>query len=545
MAHAPAPLSARYFGDRRCRSIWQWQLILAFTTVTIAVGVALLTPGMFADWSFSVGMFAIIVITIVSLAMPWHRISTSAVVVVPMLDAVAIGLLDSGSDPPLSFLWVFPVAWVASYYSVIALVGMLSLVGALELLQLLRTGITAEPTISAIVLLITLGFVGMIMSVGTKRNRSSRRLLRAQSARIGTALRRVTEQSARTQRFIDSVDIGVARVGRDGVVTVSNRAFHDVYALNASPQFQPTGAVEYYSRRGRPVPLTDTTIARASRGELFADEQVWLFGIDGKWRALKTSTRQVDESSSTDGGVLLLVEDVSLKVDPRMGDQATKRHLSHELRNPLTAILGHVDLLLESRSLNTDEQRQLEVIERAGSRMQRLIDDALAPASTLNEDAYQDFDLTDITRASIEGFTPVAGAEGVTLKVRLDAALPMGGDEFRLRQVVDNVIGNAIKYAQRGGTVTIRSTLGAHGERVLVVTDTGIGISPEDLPHVFQPEFRTQLAREHGIPGTGLGLGISRDIVRDHGGSLEIASQLGQGSEVTLVFPTLRERIVR
>lgn len=536
-ARAPASSSVRYFGDSRCRSIWQWQLILAFTTVTIGVGVALLTPGMLADWSFSVGMFAIIVITVVSLAISWHAISTSVVVVVPLLDALAIGLLGSGA--PFSFLWVFPVAWVASYYSVVVLVGMLTLISALALVRLFSSGLTPEPAISMIVLLITLGFVGMIMSVGTKRNRSTRRLLQAQSARIGTALRRVTEQKVRNQRFIDSVEIGMARVGRDGVIDVSNRAFHDIYSLDASPQFQPTGAVEYYSRRGRPVPLTETTIARAARGELFAQERVWLFGIDGRWRALKTSTRPVD-----DGGVLLLVEDVSVKVDPRTSDQATKRNLSHELRNPLTAVLGHIDLLLEDQELSAAGRRQLEVVERAGSRMQRLIDDALAPASP-DEDVDLEFDLTDVARASIEGFMPVAETAGVTMKVRLNEMLPMRGDEFRLRQVVDNVIGNAIKYAQRGGTVTIRSVRRDEGEVALVVTDTGIGISPEDLPHVFEPEFRTQLAREQGIPGTGLGLGISRDIVRDHDGRFEITSQLGHGTEVTLVFRSLRERITR
>ncbi|MEW1976685.1 HAMP domain-containing sensor histidine kinase [Microbacterium profundi] len=543
-ANAPAPSSVRYFGDSRCRSIWQWQLILAFTTVTIAVGIALLTPGMFADWGFSLGMSAIIVITIVTLAVPWHLLASYAVLVVPILDALAIGLLESQAHPPLSFLWVFPVAWVASYYSVVVLVGMLALVSALTLLRLFGAGLTPESTISMIVLLITLGFVGMIMAVGTKRNRSTRRLLLAQSARIGIALRRVTEEKARNQQFIDSVDIGVARVRRDGVVDVSNRAFRELYALDATTQFRPTGAVEYHSRRGKPIPLAETTIARASRGELFTDERVWLFSIDGTWRALKVST-QVDDDDSSEGRVLLLAEDVSTKVDARAGDQATRRTLSHELRNPLTAILGHVDILLEAPELSTERRHHLEVVERAGTRMQRLIDEALAPASHPNEDVDLEFDLTDIARASIEGFSPVAEAEGVTLKVHVDKALPMRGDEFRLRQVVDNVIGNAIKYAQRGGTVNIHSALRAQGEVALIVADSGIGISAEDLPHVFEPEFRTQLAREEGIPGTGLGLGISRNIVCDHGGVFELASELGQGTEVTLAFPSIPERMLR
>ncbi|KDA04900.1 hypothetical protein DC31_02065 [Microbacterium sp. CH12i] len=540
-ARISAPSAIRYFGDSRCRSIWQWQLILAFTTVAVAAGIALLTPQLLADWRVSAGILTIIVASVICLAVPWHKVGPGAVLVLPVVDALAIGLLDLATNPPISFLWVFPVAWVASYYSTTVLVSMMTLIAGLALFRVFDLGLTPREMIRMMVLLVTLGFVGVIMSVGSERSRSTRRLLQAQSGRIANALRRVTEQKTRNQRLIDSLDIGIAQVSAGGAIEVSNRAFHALYALGSSAQFRPTSAVEYQSRRGQPIALTNTTIARASRGELFTDELVWLFGLDGEWRALRTSTLQIDDSARTKDAVLLLVEDVSTKVDARAGEQATRRNLSHELRNPLTAILGHVDLLLEHDEFSESMRRQLQVVERAGERMQRLIDDALSTASHPGEDADLDFDLADLTRSSIEGFTPVAGTDGVTLKVRLDEALPLCGDAFRLRQVVDNVIGNAIKYAQRGGTVTIRSAR-RDDAMTLVVTDTGIGISEEDLPHVFEPEFRTQLAREQGIPGTGLGLGIARDIVLDQGGRLEIASELGQGTAVTLVLPTRQDR---
>lgn len=174
--------------------------------------------------------------------------------------------------------------------------------------------------------------------------------------------------------------------------------------------------------------------------------------------------------------------------------------------------------------------------------MERLIDEGLGTASVAYDDADLEFDLADIARASLEGFAPMAEAEGVTLKVYLDEVLPLCADAFRLRQVVDNLIGNAVKYAQRGGTVTVRSLHPDDGDVALVITDTGIGISEEDLPHIFEAEFRTQLARERGIPGTGLGLGISRRIVIDQGGRLNITSELGQGTEVTLALPSRLER---
>ena len=534
--------SVRYYGDSRCRSIWQWQLVLAVTTVTIAAGVAFLTPVLFQDWRFSAGLVMIVVVTSICLGIPWHRVGASGVIVVPVLDAIAVGLLDSKANPLLAILWVFPVAWVASYYSPYALIGMLALVGGSSLLRLFADGAEPQDTINVVILLITLGFVGVIMLVGSSRSRASKRLLQAQSSRIGHALRRVTEQKSRNRQLLDSLDIGIARVKPGGVIEVSNHAFHTLYALDVSPAFRPTSAVEYRARRGAPIPLSETSIARAARGELFSDELIWLFGLDGQWRALKASTRVIEEDRHASDGLLLLIEDVSTQVDPRANQEQTRRTISHELRNPLTAILGHVDLLLERDDVSETMRRQLEVVERAGDRMERLIDEALVTTPHTAEHDAVEFDLADVAHASIEGFAPVAEAQGVSLKVSLDETLPLRGDAFRLRQVVDNVIGNAIKYAQRGGAVTILATHRDENEVALVVTDTGIGISAEDLPHIFEPEFRAQLARERGIPGTGLGLGISRAIVTEQGGRLDVTSELGQGTEVALVLPSPSER---
>ncbi|MGF2948843.1 sensor histidine kinase [Microbacterium alcoholitolerans] len=540
-SRASSSPALHYFGDTRCRSIWQWQLILAFTVVVIVVGVALLTPARLADARFALGVFAVIAISVVALAVPWHRIGATGVLVLPVLDSFAIALIAAGDTAAATFLWVFPVAWVASYYSTGVLIGLLSLLGVLRLINLFALGLTVETTINVLILLITLGFVGVIMSVGTERNRSSRRLLSAQSDRLGHALQRVNDQGARNRRLLDSLDIGIARVGGGGLIEISNDAFHTIFALDAAARFHPSRAVEYRTRRGEPVPSDQTAIARASRGELFSDEIVWLFGLDGQWRAVKTSTKAIDHGMVTDDGLLLIVEDVTELADPRAGEDARRRTISHELRNPLTAILGHIDLLLEREDLADSARTQLEVVEHAGSRMQRLIDDALAISRERQDDAAVDFDLADIARASLEGFAPAAESAGVTVDVVLDETLCVRGDAFRLRQVVDNIVGNAIKYAQRGGHVSVWGSRPTDGEIALRVSDTGIGISEEDLPRIFDREFRTELARERGIPGTGLGLSISRDIVAAEGGRLEVQSELGQGTEVTVVLSAVSE----
>src|SRR5690606_33442608 len=149
---------------------------------------------------------------------------------------------------------------------------------------------------------------------------------------------------------------------------------------------------------------------------------------------------------------------------------------------PLTAVLGHVDLLLESSDLNDSARKKAEVIEHAAERMQVLIDRALAAEGPNYDEGDIAFDLAESARDSIDAFAPLAHDNKIRLIVTLDEPLPMSGDVFRIRQVIDNIVSNAIKYSQRGGTVTIRG-LRIDDQRVgLEVTDTGIGISPEDLP---------------------------------------------------------------
>lgn len=173
--------------------------------------------------------------------------------------------------------------------------------------------------------------------------------------------------------------------------------------------------------------------------------------------------------------------------------------------------------------------------------MQQLIEQVLAAPGERAEEAGVDFDLADIARASLDAFAPAADSGGVTVEAYLDERLCLHGDAFRLRQVVDNVLGNAIKYAQRGGRVTLRGSRSTRGEAALRIADTGIGIGKEDLPHIFEREFRTQVARDSGIPGTGLGLNISRDIIVAQGGRIDVESNLGQGTVVTVALPLLND----
>jgi len=107
--------------------------------------------------------------------------------------------------------------------------------------------------------------------------------------------------------------------------------------------------------------------------------------------------------------------------------------------------------------------------------------------------------------------------------------------------VMDNLLSNSVKYTPVGGAIGMNLAVAADGRAEMTITDTGLGIAPDELPHLFDPYFRADEARHSGIPGTGLGMSIVRDIVTAHGGTIEVASRPGAGTTVTMRFPRRRE----
>ena len=521
------------------RSVWQWQLVLACSVGVIATVIAMFVPETYEDPRFVVSLPLILGLTAVALAVPWHHTHRRLALVLPLVDILAIALMDVGSEHPIAFLWMLPIAWIATHFSARVLIFTLVFTATLMIGILCINGLSIDGAINVVVTMVGLGFVAITVAMGAMRNRASKHMLRMQAKRINSALDRVNDQRARNRRVLDSLDVGIARVGSEGVLEAANEAFHTIYSID-EPHLHGSSVVEYRERRGEAIPWSENSINRAARGELFANELVWIFDRDGEWRVITTTTRKIDGSNAADG-TLLLVEDVTETLDPPAVHDAAMRTISHELRNPLTAIIGHVDLLLDRSDLSDGARRQMEVVDRASGRLEEIIDRQLASAGPMHEDCDLAYDLARTAAASVEAFGPAAQAEGVTIDLRLDGPLDVMGDAFRMRQVVDNLLSNAIKYTLRGGSVTVRGSRPTPTHVALEFIDTGIGIAADDIPRIFEADFRTDLARQSGRPGTGLGLGISREIVQQQHGELTITSALGQGTTVTLALPSWSE----
>jgi PAS domain S-box-containing protein len=210
--------------------------------------------------------------------------------------------------------------------------------------------------------------------------------------------------------------------------------------------------------------------------------------------------------------------------------------VSHELRTPLNAIVGWTHILKIDQGEN--RARAVEAIERNAFVQTRLIDDLL-DVSRMTKGQFtltvSTIDLRTVVQAALVTIGPAAAAKGVTIQVRSTDDVRIRGDEARLQQVAWNLLSNAVKFTPKGGHVTIDlSRLGTRAQ--LRVTDTGEGIDPTFLPHVFEP-FRQGQSRSTRL-GLGLGLAIVRQIVELHGGSVLATSDGPQrGSSFTVVLP--------
>ena len=210
--------------------------------------------------------------------------------------------------------------------------------------------------------------------------------------------------------------------------------------------------------------------------------------------------------------------------------------IAHDLRTPLTVLTGYLEALRDG--VLSPSTERFEVLHTEAQQLQRLVTDlrtlSLMDAGELdlNRQQVEPGSLLEQVAAS---YAHQAEAQGVTLRVQHDALPSLNVDRERLLQVLGNLVSNALRYTPQGGLVTLEAAP-ANGYTTLRVTDTGDGINPEHLPHIFERFYRADSAREG--ESSGLGLAIARSIVEAHGGSIQAASTPGAGTSFTISLPT-------
>ncbi len=247
--------------------------------------------------------------------------------------------------------------------------------------------------------------------------------------------------------------------------------------------------------------------------------------------------------ASQDGGfICVLIEDLTQQRVADKARDAFVTHATHELRTPLTNILLYIETLQEDGQNDPAVRGKcINVINQETRRLERMVNDMLSVSEIeagslklMTDDVRLDAVFEEL-RADYEH---AAAEKKITLTFDLPPKLPViRGDRDKLLMALHNLVGNAIKYTPAGGSVAIKIEA-SESNLVVRVSDTGIGIAPEDAARIFEKFYRAKDRRIAKIPGTGLGLTLAREVIRLHGGDITVESQMDRGSTFTLSLPT-------
>lgn len=216
-------------------------------------------------------------------------------------------------------------------------------------------------------------------------------------------------------------------------------------------------------------------------------------------------------------------------------------NVSHELRTPLTLVLGPLQSVLRSTDGLGDRARdELEIVLRNASRLARMVNDLLdftkAEEQRL-EPRWQRVDVVAIVKEALEDLQPVAKARALNLRGELSELEAVAADRRMFEKIVMNFLGNALKFTPAGGEVVAKLDL-REGELIFSVTDSGIGIAPENLDKVFERFLQVDSAQSRRYEGSGLGLALAREFARAMGGDATVESEFGEGSTFEVHFPS-------
>lgn len=529
------------FADRtRARAATLNQLLLGSVVFVLGILVAI---GPFTGdiVLFFMGVVLIFVLTGATLVIPWNRVAFEWVALVPAVDMMAITLMQvSAPGSALGLLWIFPTIWLAAGFGLFGLFGVI--VAVAGIVSVLTALSEQQVTYGTVLLPLVLIAVAATSHLAARRSDAQRTLLARQAQLLRRVLERTRRQEQEVTEVLDAVDFGVIRIAPDGQVAVTNEAHGRLQQAIRSddddggddageevPAFRDDGLTR--------LPPDELPVERALRGEAFDGQVVWFGTEPGPRQALSITARRLTDPSGQDAGAVVVSRDVTTELNALRARDELVASVSHELRTPLTSILGYLDLAIEDPDLPDHVRANLDIAERNAERLLGIIADILAASSSSTTVeaslAPSSIDARDIVRASAEALAPRAAGRAITIDTTGLEEARVWADPLRLRQVVDNLLSNAITYNRDGGTVFLGTT-GDGTSSWILVRDTGMGMTEEERARLFQRFYKAGPTRRSG---TGLGLAISRDLVRAHGGELGLHSSPGVGSTFIVKLP--------
>lgn len=358
---------------------------------------------------------------------------------------------------------------------------------------------------------------------------------------IAAQAHQLAVEKSRAEGIIHSMADGVLTVDLEGHITLINRgverlagvAFDDV---RGRPWASALGA---HTASGQPVDDAVSPVAEVLRtGAPVSSHDVRLWRADQTMVEVSLSAAPIRQAGGDMIGVVCVLRDVTAEREAARLQQEFIALVSHEIRTPMAVIFGFAELLLSRERLSENARRFAETIYQHAQRLSDLINDFLdihrleSGRMPIHPRAI---DVQEVIQEAIHGFGPQLTRHKIV--VELGRPLFVRADRDRTLQVIVNLVSNAIKYSPNGGTIRITGER-AGGKVRITVTDDGLGIPPEAIPHLFEKFFRVDTPAHRTAAGTGLGLAICKQIVEAMGGQIWAASPgLGQGSSFSLTLP--------
>ena len=244
-------------------------------------------------------------------------------------------------------------------------------------------------------------------------------------------------------------------------------------------------------------------------------------------------------------GVIAVIQDITEHVKLDNMQKELVADVSHELKTPITSIMGYADTLLEGEYDKETQDKFLNVIATEARRMAKLVTDLLTLSRYDNNKKItqkETFDLGDLVKKCQDKLAIEAKKKNHNVNCFVTADVPpVYADKYDIERVVLNILSNSIKYTKEGGEIKIYVGF-VYNDAYIKVFDNGIGIPEEDLTRIFERFYRVDKARTREMGGTGLGLSIAKEILDKNGGSIDIKSVVGQGTEVVIKIPTKQEK---
>jgi signal transduction histidine kinase len=496
-----------------------------FITAMVAIGHPqyLSTPILIAGFALTIAA------SVASLVAPWEQWHPSWMLILVIADIVAVAFIRAALTtviPSVGMLAIFPVLWIAYGFARWAI--SIAILGAAFITSFTfayqgRVPSTVQDWINVIVLPTLIVAVAFVVSIAADRLRRSSKRVASAHASESAALRRAVDNEILAGSILNTVHAAVVFYDADGKLTVANKKATEMLqamrvSLDKPPYF---GDDVFEADRVTPIPREQQVIPRALRGENVTDHTEWV-GPPDLQRAINVAAKRVHREDGERIGTVIVAHDVTdLAAALDVREQFLKT-VSHELRSPMTSIIGYLDLIGDRiPEADGTGHKYLDIVMRNADALMDRIGELVASTSSSVPVSAQHTDMGALVREAIVDVGERAEARGMTIEHVGVHAVAAPVDPWRMRQAVRELLINAIKFGTPHTAITVRQQHEGDICRVSV-TNEGPEINRSDRRLIFDRFYRAPYAQQHAVQGFGIGLSFVKDVVASHEGRVVI-----------------------